>query len=199
MPSESERKSLPFEPKGRTKSGAKSGEGSPQQGNRQPRKAKKQRQPSRQQASGALADVSEAAKAKAAKIQLKPSRSSKSRPTAPANPKRRNPAQSEEIPKAVSQRMVKRMVIFSGVPTAMAAFIFIGSYIALTRHVWAVPTTLVLLSTLGCFGLGVLGLSYGVLSASWEEDQPGSRWGLAEFRLNFGRMASAWRQQKSGN
>jgi hypothetical protein len=55
-----------------------------------------------------------------------------------------------------------------------------------------------LLVTLGCFGLGVLGLTYGVLSASWDEDRPGDWLGIAEFQVNFGRMTSAWGQKSKG-
>jgi hypothetical protein len=46
---------------------------------------------------------------------------------------------------------------------------------------------------MGFFGLGVLGLTYGVLSASWDEEHPGSTLGWAEFTTNFGRMRETWR------
>ncbi|MDW8463816.1 MAG: PAM68 family protein [Geminocystis sp.] len=58
------------------------------------------------------------------------------------------------------------------------------------------PNTAVLLVTLGLFGLGVLGLSYGIFSASWDEDRVGSWWGWSEFKLNFGRFVSAWREHR---
>jgi len=40
----------------------------------------------------------------------------------------------------------------------------------------------------------VVGLTYGVLSASWEEDSLGSKIGLAEFKVNWGRMTETWQQ-----
>jgi hypothetical protein len=46
---------------------------------------------------------------------------------------------------------------------------------------------------MGFFGLGVIGLSYGILSASWDENREGSFWGTEEFATNFGRMITAWR------
>jgi hypothetical protein len=92
--------------------------------------------------------------------------------------------------------MVRRMLVFSGIPTVMAMVIFIGAYLLLSRHVVDFPKVVVLLSTLGCFGLGVVGLTYGVLSASWEEEAAGSRLGISEFRVNLGRMISAWRSAK---
>jgi len=50
--------------------------------------------------------------------------------------------------------------------------------------------------SMGFFGLGVLGLSYGVLSASWDEEIPGSKLGWREFTTNWGRMTSAWRSAR---
>ncbi|MBD1911506.1 MULTISPECIES: PAM68 family protein [unclassified Leptolyngbya] len=98
------------------------------------------------------------------------------------------------IPDAVSKRMVRRMAAFCGVPTVLGISSFFVSYLAVTQGV-GLPTSAVLLVSLGLFGLGVIGLSYGVLSASWEEE-PGSLVGFSEFRTNFGRMTSAWKSAK---
>jgi hypothetical protein len=49
---------------------------------------------------------------------------------------------------------------------------------------------------MGFFGLGVVGLSYGMLSASWDEDQPGSKLGWREFKTNLGRLTAGWRSQR---
>ena len=49
---------------------------------------------------------------------------------------------------------------------------------------------------LGLFGLGVLGLSYGILSTSWDEDRVGTWWGWSDFVVNFGRLTSAWKDAK---
>lgn len=100
------------------------------------------------------------------------------------------------IPETVSRRMVKRMALFSGIPTVLGMATFVVSYFIVTQDIFELPTYAVLLVSLGCFGLGVLGLSYGVLSSSWEEDAPGSPLGLAEFGDNWGRMTEAWRSQK---
>ncbi|MEL7314263.1 MAG: PAM68 family protein, partial [Cyanobacteria bacterium J06559_3] len=58
------------------------------------------------------------------------------------------------------------------------------------------PNVAIFLTTLGCFGLSVLGLSYGALSSSWDEDAVGSLVGADEFKLNVGRMVDAWRQAR---
>jgi len=98
-----------------------------------------------------------------------------------------------EIPESVSRRMVSRMTLFCGLPSIASILVFVVSY-TLVSHEWLkLPPIAVLLLSLGCFGLGVVGLSYGALSASWEEDIPGSRLGWAEFTTNLERMTSAWR------
>jgi hypothetical protein len=100
------------------------------------------------------------------------------------------------IPEAVSQRMIRRMVSFSGIPTFLGLSAFVVFYIVRTRGWLEIPTVAVLITTLLCFGLGVLGLSYSVFSASWEEDRPGSFWGVEEFKVNLGRTIEAWRSRK---
>ncbi|MFZ4641230.1 MAG: PAM68 family protein [Nodosilinea sp.] len=96
------------------------------------------------------------------------------------------------IPEVVSQRMLRRMLFFSGIPTGLGVIIFFASYFLIVKAGVELPSYAVLLTTLGCFGLGVVGLTYGVLSASWDEDRPGAWLGLEEFKVNFGRMTSAW-------
>jgi hypothetical protein len=98
------------------------------------------------------------------------------------------------IPEAVSRRMIKRMAFFSGIPSALGMSTFVISYIIVSQHLFDLPTYAVLLVSLGFFGLGVLGLSYGALSASWEEDSEGSTLGVEQFQLNWGRMTEAWRE-----
>ncbi|MBW4653545.1 MAG: PAM68 family protein [Kaiparowitsia implicata GSE-PSE-MK54-09C] len=96
------------------------------------------------------------------------------------------------IPEVVSNRMLKRMAIFCGAPTALGVSSFFISYFLVTQGI-NLPHVAVLLVSLGCFGLGVVGLSYGALSTSWDETETGSLLGIPEFRLNVRRMVSAWR------
>ena len=105
-------------------------------------------------------------------------------------------AKLEAIPNIVSKRMVRRMALFSGIPTAMGISSFFAFYWVVSQAWFNVPTSAVLLVSLGFFGLGVLGLSYGILSASWDEHRLGGLWGWNEFKLNFSRMTSAWRTSK---
>lgn len=105
--------------------------------------------------------------------------------------------QSQSIPEVVSKRMISRIALFCGVPTFLGIATFFVSYLVVTKGWFELPNTAVLLVSMGCFGLGVLGLSYGVLSASWDEEISGSSLGWQEFTTNFGRMREAWRDAKS--
>ena len=102
------------------------------------------------------------------------------------------------VPKIVSNRMVRRMALFCGVPTALGIATFIASYLIVSQG-FKLPNVAVLLVSMGFFGLGVLGLSYGVLSASWDEEVLGSKLGWQEFTVNWGRMVSAWRSTRKKN
>lgn len=105
-------------------------------------------------------------------------------------------ASLREIPEVVSQRMIRRMAIFSGIPTGLGILSFFAFYLVVKQEWFKVPNTAVLLVSMGLFGLGVLGLSYGILSTSWDEDRIGTWWGWSDFTLNFSRMTSAWRSAR---
>jgi Protein of unknown function (DUF3464). len=47
------------------------------------------------------------------------------------------------------------------------------------------------------FFLGLLGLSFGVLSASWEE-KPGSLLGTEQIKLNISRLRSSVKSMRNG-
>jgi len=104
--------------------------------------------------------------------------------------------QAQSIPEVVSKRMISRIAVFCGVPTILGISTFFVSYLIVSKGLFDLPNTAVLLVSMGCFGLGVLGLSYGVLSASWDEEASGSTLGWEEFNTNFGRMREAWRAAK---
>jgi hypothetical protein len=110
------------------------------------------------------------------------------------------PARPREqvIPEAVANRMARRIAIATGIPTLMGMGVFVGSYFAVSRQIFDIPPGLTLAASGGCFLLGLLGLSYGVLSASWEP-QPGSLLGSEQVSLNIGRIKqsiAAMRQRR---
>lgn len=131
------------------------------------------------------------------KRKKKPPAASKAVSTVKKEPKK-TPISKEDraIPEVVSKRMVRRMALLCGIPTALGILTFWVSYGIHVYTEFQLPNVAVLLTSIGCFGLGVLGLSYGVLSASWDENAPGSLVGWAEFTTNFSRMTAAWRSAK---
>jgi hypothetical protein len=107
-----------------------------------------------------------------------------------------NAKRQNAIPEVVSKRMARRMAFFCGIPTLLGFSVLPGSYLVITNHWFELPNTAVLLVSLGFLGLSVLGLSYGVLSASWDEDQPGSLLGLRECGLNWDRFVTSWKNRR---
>ncbi len=104
-------------------------------------------------------------------------------------------SESMAIPENVSRRMIRRIAVFCGIPTLLGLSSFGVNYVLLTQGIWQLPPYLTLAESLGLLALGFLGISYGVLSASWDEE-PGSRLGWKEFRLNLGRVIQQWRERQ---
>ncbi|MEO0854500.1 MAG: PAM68 family protein, partial [Cyanobacteria bacterium J06648_11] len=70
------------------------------------------------------------------------------------------------------------------------------NYYLLVNHIIDFPNWVTVGESLGLFGLGFVGISYGVLSASWEPQEAGSLLGLREFRFNFGTLRKQWREER---
>jgi hypothetical protein len=104
---------------------------------------------------------------------------------------------SGDIPPEVNRRMVRRSALFSGIPSALGIIIFIASYVVVVNKWFELPNAVVVLVSMLCFGLGVVGLSYGALSASWEPGRVGGWWGGEEFGKNFGYLRTAWKEQRT--
>ncbi|BAZ90702.1 hypothetical protein NIES932_22040 [Raphidiopsis curvata NIES-932] len=100
------------------------------------------------------------------------------------------------IPQVVSQRMIRRVATFSGIPTGLGISTLVVSYLLVSYAHIQLPPIAVLLVNMGLFGLGVLGITYGVLSASWDEDNPGTLLGVGEFGTNWSRMVEVWRETR---
>ncbi len=115
----------------------------------------------------------------------------KSKTNSPSKPS--NTPSQRAVPEVVSRRMISRIAVFSGFPTFLGISTFIASYFVITNHWFDLPNSAVVLVSMAFFGLGVLGLSYGVISASWDEEVVGSALGWKEFTTNLERLTSAWR------
>ncbi|MFZ9147897.1 PAM68 family protein [Vulcanococcus sp.] len=121
-----------------------------------------------------------------------PSSSSKSS-GAKAAANRSKPSNPQAIPPAVANRMARRVAIATGIPTVLGMASFIVSYLLVSRGVLDIPPAATLVTSGGFFLLGLLGLSYGVLSASWE-DAPGSLLGFEQVGVNISRLRSSFKR-----
>ncbi len=99
----------------------------------------------------------------------------------------------QSIPEAVTNRMARRIAIATGIPTVLGMSTFVISYLLVSRSVLDIPPAVTLVTSGGFFLLGVVGLSYGVLSASWE-NAPGSLLGFEQIGLNVSRLRSSFKR-----
>ena len=103
-----------------------------------------------------------------------------------------------QIPEAVSRRMARRIGLATGVPTLLGMLVFVASYFLVSRRLIDIPPVVTLGLSGGFFLLGLVGLSYGVLSASWE-DAPGSLLGIEQIGLNVNRLKSSIKAGRTGS
>ena len=105
---------------------------------------------------------------------------------------------SSAIPRAVADRMARRVALFTGLPTLAGMGVFVGSYLVVTKGIVDIPPGLTLASSGFFFLLGLGGLSFGVLSASWDKD-PGTLLGFENIRTNLSRLKGSLRQDRQSN
>jgi len=104
----------------------------------------------------------------------------------------KNKNQSNGIPKYVADRMAKRIFFTAGIPTLLGMSVFIISYIIVTKKIAEIPPSSTIAISALFFLLGLGGLSYGILSASWDIT-PGSFLGLENISLNIQRAKAAFK------
>ena len=103
-----------------------------------------------------------------------------------------NPKISNGIPKYVADRMAKRIMITAGLPTVLGMSVFVISYFIVTKNIAEIPPSSTIAVSALFFLLGLGGLSYGILSASWDKD-PGSLLGIENIPLNIKRAKDAFK------
>ena len=100
--------------------------------------------------------------------------------------------QTNGIPKYVADRMAKRIFFTAGIPTVMGMSVFVISYIIVTRNIAEIPPSSTIAISALFFLLGLGGLSFGILSASWDKE-PGSFFGIENIPLNIERAKAAFK------
>merc|ERR1711976_4909 len=88
-------------------------------------------------------------------------------------------------PTQISNDMLTRIIIFAGVPVFTGFLMFPAFYYLKVVQDIDLPTWVVYIATGLAFGGGLAGISYGVLSASWDPRRKGSALGLTEFKANL--------------
>jgi hypothetical protein len=96
------------------------------------------------------------------------------------------------IPKYVADRMARRIFFAAGIPTIMGMSVFIISYIIVTRNIAEIPPSSTIAISALFFLLGLAGLSFGILSASWDKE-PGSFFGIENIPMNIQRAKAAFK------
>ncbi|MEO0801192.1 MAG: PAM68 family protein [Cyanobacteria bacterium J06642_2] len=128
------------------------------------------------------------------KAKVKRAKVSSKRTASPAKSTQES-SPSNYIPPEVSSRMVRRVAVLAGVPSVLGLSTFFINYYLLINHILVFPNWVTVLESLGLFGISFVGISYGVLSASWEPETDGSLLGLREFRFNFANLREQWRDR----
>ena len=100
------------------------------------------------------------------------------------------------IPNYVANRMARRIAFTTGIPTLSGMGVFIGSYFLISKGIAEISPTVTLVSSAICFLVGLLGLSYGILSASWDLN-PGSFLGFENIKPNINRMKDAFKTSQT--
>ena len=101
----------------------------------------------------------------------------------------------EAIPRYVADRMARRVAVFTGLPTVAGMGVFVGSYLLITKGIADIAPGLTLAGSGFFFLLGLVGLSFGVLSSSWDPE-PGSLFGLENLKPNLQRMRESIKAKK---
>jgi hypothetical protein len=99
---------------------------------------------------------------------------------------------SSGIPKYVADRMARRIFFTAGIPTILGMSVFVVSYIIVTRNIAEIPPSSTIAISALFFLLGLAGLSFGILSASWDKD-PGSFFGIENIPMNIKRAKAAFK------
>eukprot|EP00803_Ostreobium_quekettii_P010205 evm.model.scf_854.3 EVM.evm.TU.scf_854.3 scf_854:11394-13779(+) len=94
-------------------------------------------------------------------------------------------APQQEVPSVVSNRILKRILLFTGLPVFFGFLLLpIFYYLKAVKDV-DIPNSVVFLTQILTLAAGLLGITYGVVSASWSAERKGSFLGIEEFKANL--------------
>jgi hypothetical protein len=96
------------------------------------------------------------------------------------------------MPEVVSERMISRVKIFAGLPALLGIALFSGNYYLNVQYDMDLAPNIIGYISIACVLLSFAGVTYGVMSTSWDETVVGSDLGLEEARMN---IKMAWTDQ----
>jgi len=100
------------------------------------------------------------------------------------------------IPEKVAMRMGARMLPFVGIPLFGGMGAFVAFWYFATYKGLEFQPVIVASSTVFILVISLLGITYSVMSASWDPDDDGSSLGLAEFNVNIGNIMDGLKRTK---
>lgn len=106
------------------------------------------------------------------------------------------PADAGVLPEVVADRMLRRILLFGGIPFGLL-FGFFALYFVLTYkfEIRVIPGV-VAYSTLSLIAAAAAGISYGIFSSSWDVENEGSKLGWKEAKVNLFRARDGLMRQR---
>lgn len=99
------------------------------------------------------------------------------------------------VPEQITNRMLKRILLFSGGPVMLGMLLFPAFYYVKKVQGIDLPVWAVYIIQTGVFGAGLLGISYGIISSSWDVSREGSLSGWNEFQANLPMVLDRFRKK----
>lgn len=98
------------------------------------------------------------------------------------------------VPEVVTNRMLRRVILFMGAPVFTGILLFPFFYWLKVKQDVDLPSWVPYLASSLTFGGGLLGISYGIMSASWDPRREGSLLGWTEFQANVPLLLDRFRR-----
>jgi len=108
----------------------------------------------------------------------------------------REDAAAAAIPEKVAMRMGKRMLPFVGIPLFGGMGSFVAFWYFATYRDLEFQPALVAATTIALLVFGLLGITYSMMSASWDPEREGSALGFDEFGRNVNNLKEGLSRSK---
>jgi hypothetical protein len=92
--------------------------------------------------------------------------------------------------------MFRRMVTFAGIPIATGLVLLPAAYYVKKVLGWDLPNWAVYAFQSVAWGGGLLGITYGIFSSSWDPNFEGSALGVDEAKANLGALVERGQRKR---